>query len=111
LRTQHDEALRPILAEVIKTKTVSGWIREITEIGVPLEIAGVTVDAPHKRFQVVTILMGKVQDSDLTETQASRILAFQRPFLPVKCPSPPPRAPGGTVVTVFLMIELKPLTP
>ncbi len=35
MRTQHYEELRPILAEVIKTKRAEEWIREMEEIGVP----------------------------------------------------------------------------
>jgi CoA:oxalate CoA-transferase len=35
LRTEHYELLRPIVAEVIRTKTVTDWIREMEEIGIP----------------------------------------------------------------------------
>lgn len=35
MRTEHYEILRPILAEVIKSKTVTEWIRELEEVGIP----------------------------------------------------------------------------
>jgi CoA:oxalate CoA-transferase len=35
LRTEHYKELRPILAEVIKTKRVEEWIGEMEEIGIP----------------------------------------------------------------------------
>lgn len=35
LRTEHYEVLRPIVAEVIKKKTMADWIREMEEIGIP----------------------------------------------------------------------------
>ncbi len=35
LRTEHYEVLRPLLAEVIKTKTMAEWLREMEEIGIP----------------------------------------------------------------------------
>lgn len=50
LRTEHYEALRPILAEVIKTKTVSEWIKEMEEIGIPcgpINTVDKVVEDPH----------------------------------------------------------------
>ena len=35
LRTEHYKELRPIVAEVIKTKRVEEWIGEMEEIGIP----------------------------------------------------------------------------
>jgi CoA:oxalate CoA-transferase len=35
LRIEHYDSLRPIVASVIKTRTVAEWIREMEEIGIP----------------------------------------------------------------------------